>query len=391
VDRGIRDLIREMNGANPLWGAPRIHGELLKLGIQISQATVARYMVRRTCSPSPTWRNFLSNQIEGIAAIDMFVVASASFRLLYVMVILSHARRRIVRFDVVQHPTSAWLARQVTEAFPWDTAPHYLIRDRDGSYGRVFSERLNAMGISEVVIAPRSPWQNAYVERVIGSIRRECLDHIVIYNERHLRRVMTSYRNYYHRSRTHLSLEKDCLDPRPIQLESRAKVIAIAEVGGRQLDSQPRTQGLRSDHEWACRKRAKETVLGDSYLSGEHGVPANLTASVTRSIEGLASISKRASDAKSLSEPSTRRLAVTPIANEPISRTSRRTVSRSAPMPCSTDRAASRKREWKEDAPLASTSTGSSDGSLTQMISGTFPTKTKLAYQSPRRLVGEGG
>ena len=139
------------------------------------------------------------------------------------------------------------------------------------------------------------------------------------------------------------------------------------------------------------RKRAKETVLGDSYLSGEHGVPANLTASVTRSIEGLASISKQASDAKSLSEPSTRRLAVTPIANEPISRTSRRTVSRSAPMPCSTDRAASRKREWKEDAPLASTSTGSSDGSLTQMISGTFPTKTKLAYQSPRRLVGEGG
>ena len=148
------------------------------------------------------------------------------------MVILSHTRRRIVRFDVTQHPTSTWLARQVTESFPWDTAPRYLLRDRDASYGSYFCNRVEAMGVTQVVTAPRSPWQNAYVERVIGSIRRECLDHIVIFNERHLRRVPTSYRDYYHRSRTHLSLQKDCPDPRPVQSENRAKLIAIEEVGG---------------------------------------------------------------------------------------------------------------------------------------------------------------
>jgi hypothetical protein len=171
VDREVRDLIRQMSVANPLWGAPRIHGELLKLGIEISQATVAKYMVRRR-GTSPTWRGFLRNQAAGIAAIDMFVVASASFRLLYVMNILTHDRRKIVRFDVTRHPTAGWLARQVTEAFPWDTAPRYLLRDRDASYGSEFCKRVDAMRIIEVLTAPRSPWQNAYVERVIGSIRR---------------------------------------------------------------------------------------------------------------------------------------------------------------------------------------------------------------------------
>ena len=127
---------------------------------------------------------------QGIAAIDMFVVASASFRLLYVMIILGHDRRKIIRTAVTEHPTAAWLSRQVTEAFPWDTAPRYLLRDRDASYGSEFCNRVEAMGITEVITAPRSPWQNAYVERVIGSIRRECLDHIVIFNERHLRRVL---------------------------------------------------------------------------------------------------------------------------------------------------------------------------------------------------------
>ncbi len=180
-----------MSSANPLWGAPRIHGELLKIGIEISQATVAKYMVRRRGAPSPTWRSFLRNQVEGIAAIDMFVVASASFQLLYVMVILAHDRRRIVRAAVTEHPTAAWLSRQVTEAFPWDTAPRYLLRDRDASYGSYFYNRVEAMGIKKVVTAAQSPWQNAYVERVIGSIRRECLDHIVIFNERHLRRVLS--------------------------------------------------------------------------------------------------------------------------------------------------------------------------------------------------------
>src|SRR6202035_5491480 len=140
----IRRLIREMNVANPLWGPPRIHGELLKLGIEISQATVAKYMVRRRSRPSPTWRSFLRNQVAGIAAIDMFVVATASFRLLYVMIILAHDRRRIVRFDVTRCPTAGWLARQVTDAFPWDTAPRYLLRDRDSSYGEDFRKQVDA-------------------------------------------------------------------------------------------------------------------------------------------------------------------------------------------------------------------------------------------------------
>src|SRR5580704_10207015 len=172
LDREVRDLIRQMNAANPLWGTPRIHGELLKLGIEISQATVAKYMVRRRGTPSPTWRSFLRNQAAGIAAIDTFIVASASFRLLYVMIILAHDRRKIVRFDVTRHPTAGWLTRQVTEAFPWVTAPRYLLRDRDGLYGSEFCNRVDAMGIGEAVSAARSPWQNAYVERVIGSLRR---------------------------------------------------------------------------------------------------------------------------------------------------------------------------------------------------------------------------
>jgi putative transposase len=231
ADRKVRDLIRQMSVANRLWGAPRIHGKLLKLGFQVSQATVAKYMVRRVGVPSPTWRSFLRDQLDGISAIDMFAVATASFRLLYVIVILNHARRRIVRFDVTQHPTAAWLSRQVTEAFPWDTAPRYLLRDRDASYGFLFRKRVEAMGITEVVTAPRSPWQNAYVERVIGSVRRECLDYIVIFNERHLRRVLSSYVDYYHRSRTHLSLNKDCPEPRPIQPRKVGRIIEIPQVG----------------------------------------------------------------------------------------------------------------------------------------------------------------
>src|SRR6202158_2225815 len=189
-------------------------------------------MVRRVGTPPPTWRTFLRNEAIGIAAIDMFVAVSVSFRLLYVMVILAHGRRRIVRFDVTQHPTAAWLSQQVVEAFPWDTAPSFLLRDRDAFYGSVFSKRVAAMGIAEVVTAPRSPWQNAYVERVIGSIRRECLDQVVIFNERHLQRVLSSYVDYYHRKRTHLSLKKDCPDPRPIRQPRSGRVMVIPQVGG---------------------------------------------------------------------------------------------------------------------------------------------------------------
>ena len=232
VDREVRKLIRQMSTANALWAAPRIYGELLKLGIEISQATVAKYMVRRRGAPSPTWRSFLRNQAHGIAAIDMLVVASASFRLLYVMIILAHDRRNILRTAVTEHPTAAWLSRQVTEAFPWDTAPRYLLRDRDASYSSEFCNRIEAMGIREVITAPRSPWQNAYVERVIGSIRRECLDHILIFNERHLRRVLSSYVDYYQGTRTHLSLDKDSPDSRPIMPPKIGKVVAIPKVAG---------------------------------------------------------------------------------------------------------------------------------------------------------------
>jgi len=228
----IRVLIRHMSMANPLWGAPRIHGELLKLGIEVSQATVGRCMPWRPNVPSPTWRAFLQNHMHDIAAVDMFVVATAAFRFLYAIVVLGHDRRKIIHFDITAHPTQAWLSRQMTEAFPWDTAPRYLLRDRDASYGQGFRDRVQAMGIKEVVTAPRSPWQNAYVERIIGSIRRECLNYVVIVNERHLRRVLSSYVQYYHRTRTHLSLDKDCPDTRPAHRPTAGKIIASPEVGG---------------------------------------------------------------------------------------------------------------------------------------------------------------
>ncbi len=232
MDTEIRDLIRRMSQANPLWGAPRIHGELLKLGIEVSQATVGRYLPWRPRVPSPSWRSFLHNHLTDIAAIDMFVVATATFRLLYALIVLRHDRRAIIHFDVTENPTQVWLARQMTEAFPWDTAPGYLLRDRDASYGQSFRDRVEAMGINEVVTAPRSPWQNAYVERIIGSIRRECLDHIVIFDKRHLRRILSSYVQYYHRTRTHLSLAKDCPQTRPISQPTGGKIIAVPEVGG---------------------------------------------------------------------------------------------------------------------------------------------------------------
>jgi putative transposase len=230
--RETRDLIRKMSIANPLWGAPRIHGELLKLGFVVSQATVGRYMPWRPAVPSPTWRSFLHNHMGDTAAIDMFVVASATFRLLYTVIILGHDRRRIIHFDVTQNPTQVWLAHQMTEAFPWDTAPRYLLRDRDASYGQAFRDRLQVMGIKEVVTAARSPWQNAYVERIIGSVRRECLDHVIIFGERHLRGVLSSYFQYYHRTRTHLALDKDCPESRLIHPLSAGKIIAFPQVGG---------------------------------------------------------------------------------------------------------------------------------------------------------------
>ena len=232
VSSETRYLIRQMSMANPLWGAPRIHGELLKLGTEVSQATLGRYLPWRPKVPSPTWRTFLQNHMTDIVAVDMFVVATATFRLFYALILLGHDRRRIIHFNVTQNPTQAWLSRQMTEAFPWDTAPRYLLRDRDAAFGQGFRDRVHAMGVKEVVTAPRCPWQNPCVERIIGSIRRECLDHIIIFNERQLRRVLSSYFQYHHQTRTHLSLDKDCPEPRPVHAAVAGNIIAFPEVGG---------------------------------------------------------------------------------------------------------------------------------------------------------------
>ena len=193
VSSEFRGLIRRMSRENPLWGAPRIHGELRMLGFEVSEAAVSKYMPRHPKPPSQTWRTFLENHVGCLASTDFFVVPTATFSLLFVLVVLRHERRRIVHIGTTAHPTAAWVAQQIREAFPWETAPRYMIRDRDRVYGIAFRSRIKAMGIEEVVTAPRSPWQSPYVERVIGSIRRECLDHVIVLNERHLRAILLSY------------------------------------------------------------------------------------------------------------------------------------------------------------------------------------------------------
>jgi transposase InsO family protein len=221
-----------MSRLNPLWGAPRVHGELMKLGISISQAAVSKYMVRDRKPPSQTWRSFLDNHLGDLVSIDFFTVPTATFRVLFVFVVLSHERRRIVHFNVTEHPSEEWTAQQMVNAFPWDTAPRYLIRDRDPIYGGYFNRRVTGLGIKQVLTAPRSPWQSPYVERVIGSIRRECLDHLIVLNDQHLRRLLREYVDYYHACRTHLSLEKDAPCSRPVEPPVLGKVRAIRKVGG---------------------------------------------------------------------------------------------------------------------------------------------------------------
>jgi putative transposase len=232
ISTELRDLIRRMSYANPLWGAPRIHGELLKLGVTVSQATVSKYMVRPRRPPSQAWRTFLKNHAQDLIALDLFTVPTATFRVLFVLVILTHSRRRLVHFNVTEHPTAEWTARQLLEACAQEEAPRYLIRDRDQVYGERFSRQAKTLDIGEVVIAPRSPWQNAYAERVIGSIRRECLDHVVVIGERHLMRILSEYVDYYNRTRTHLSLTKDAPEPRRVQPSSHGGVVEVSRVGG---------------------------------------------------------------------------------------------------------------------------------------------------------------
>jgi transposase InsO family protein len=206
-----------MSKENPLWGAPRIHGELLKLGFEIAESTVSKYMIRHRGPPSQTWRTFLCNHADAIAAIDLCVVQTLTFECLFALVVVGHGRRQLLWFAVTRHPTAEWLAQQIVEAFPWGATPTYLVRDNDGAYGLAFTNRVRTMGIRDRPIAPRSPWQNPYVERLIGTLRRDCLDHVLIFGERHLRRVLTLYSLYYNETRTHLGLDKDAPLRRVVQ------------------------------------------------------------------------------------------------------------------------------------------------------------------------------
>ena len=215
-DRALA-LIRQMSIENLLWGAPRTHGELLKLGFEVAQSSVAKYMVKRRGPPSQGWRTFLRNHAPDIAAMDLFVVPTIGFDLLYALVIIRLDRRDLVWINVTTNPTAEWIACQITEAFPWNEAPRYLIRDRDRVYGTVVTRRMRAMGIRDRPIAPGSPWQNGFAERLIGSIRRECVDHLIILGKAHLRRILTKYAVYYNEVRTHRSLNKDAPIHRAIQ------------------------------------------------------------------------------------------------------------------------------------------------------------------------------
>ena len=226
----VRQLIRQMSIANPLWGAPRIYGELLKLGIDVGQTTVAKYMARGRRPPSQGWNTFLRNHADGIASMDLFVVPTISFQLLYGLLILQHGRREILWLGATTHPSAEWISRQLTEAYGWEQGPRYLVRDRDSIYGEVFIRRLRAMGIRDRPTAPRSPWQNGYCERLIGSIRRECLDHVVVFSERHLRYLLRTYANYYNQARTHLSLNKDSPVSRAILTVGR--ILPVQILGG---------------------------------------------------------------------------------------------------------------------------------------------------------------
>lgn len=237
----MKSLVLKLSEANPLWGAPRIHGELLKLGIEISDRSVSGIIRRNNQKPpSQTWKTFIKNHMPDMVAVDFLVVPTIRFKMLFVFVVLSHDRRKAIHFNVTANPTAQWTAQQIIEAFPWDTAPKYLLRDRDMTFGSVFQNRVRSMGI-EVLTAHRSPWQNAYVERVNGSIRRECTDHIIVWNTRHLKRVLKSYFDYYNNDRTHLGIEKETPIDRQV-----SKMTAVSD----QLVEIPKVGGLHHRYEW---------------------------------------------------------------------------------------------------------------------------------------------
>jgi putative transposase len=232
IAKEVRVLIQDMWCSNPMWGSPRIVGELRKLGISVATSTVEKYRPKSRKPSSPAWKAFLHNHVKDIVACDFFTVPTASCKVLFVFILLAHERRRIIHFNITEHPTAPWTARQIVEAFPWESAPRFLLRDRDSVYSAAFQSRVKNLDIEEVKIAPRSPWQNPYCERLIGSLRRDLLDHVVVLNARHLQRVLTAYISYYHRFRTHLSLEMDCPHPRAVEPPEVGKVMVLPEVGG---------------------------------------------------------------------------------------------------------------------------------------------------------------
>lgn len=226
----LQTLIRQMSSANVLWGAPRIVGELAKLGIEVAESTVAKYMMKRSGPASPTWTAFLRAHLREMISVDFFVVPTIRNQVLYVFLVLSHERRRVLHFNVTTNPTAEWTGRQLIEAFAWRDAPAFLLRDGDGIFGDEFSRQAKILGLGELRSGPGKPWQNPYVERLIGTIRRECLDHVIVFSERHLKRVLRSYLAYYHGYRTHQSLEMDAPDGR--EVEGTGKIQAIPHVGG---------------------------------------------------------------------------------------------------------------------------------------------------------------
>ena len=232
IDAEVVELIRRMSRDNVTWGSPRIRSELALLGHDVAESTVAKYMIRHPKAPSQNWRTFLMNHMSVAAACDFFVVPSLTFKPLHCFVVLSHDRRKILHVNVTRHPTDEWTAQQIVEAFPGDReVPRFLHRDRDAIYGRWFKKKLAAIGIEEVISARKSPWQNPYVERVIGSIRRECTDHIIALGEQHLLQTLLSYVTYYNESRCHLHVERNAPEPRLVE-DGPGEVVATAHLGG---------------------------------------------------------------------------------------------------------------------------------------------------------------
>ena len=233
LDHQLAALMRQMWSANPTWGSKRIQAELAKLGINVSDSTIRKYRPhghRTRCGQ--TWKTFLRNHAKELVSVDFFAVPTATFQMLYVFLVLAHERRKVLHFNVTDTPSVAWSAQQLIEAFPYCHPPRYLLRDRDTVYGLEFQARACSLGLEQKLIAPRSPWQNPFVERLVGSIRRECLDHVLVLHARHLHGVLSDYFDYFHRHRPHRGLEQDCPEPRAVEPPNQGQIIALPLLGG---------------------------------------------------------------------------------------------------------------------------------------------------------------